>query len=181
MKLLTTSTFLIFVFALSSCSSAQKSLRQRRFETKTEQKRQTAEPSHLENSLLPIPNEAKKASSFFAEWKGTPYRFGGNTKSGVDCSALVGRFYRDVYNMSLKRQTRDQFGQGRPIRKSELQFGDLVFFKNSRKNAPVDHVGIYVGNNLFFHASTSRGVMFSNLTESYYANRYVEARRMFAD
>lgn len=181
MKLYTISTFLLLGFLLASCSSTQKSLRQKRYESKSEQKRKSAEPKLHENSLVPIPNEALEASTFFSEWQGTPYKYGGNSKSGVDCSALVGHFYRDVYNMNLKRQTSEQVGQGRPVKKSELQFGDLVFFKNSRKNSPVDHVGIYVGNDMFFHASTSRGVMFSKLSESYYANRYVEARRMFSN
>jgi cell wall-associated NlpC family hydrolase len=112
----------------------------------------------------------------YAEWNGTPYRLGGTTPSGVDCSGLVQNIYTAEFNVQIPRSTGEQIKEGRKIRKSELQTGDLVFFKTGRRTM---HVGIYMGSNRFLHSSTSNGVMISGLQENYWDKKFIEARRVF--
>lgn len=106
----------------------------------------------------------------------TPYQYGGNTKSGIDCSAFTKSCYWEAATIELNRSARDQYAQGERISKSDLQFGDLVFFDTQRRKKP-GHVGIFIGNNLFAHASSSKGVILSSLENSYYKKRYMGARR----
>lgn len=99
-------------------------------------------------------------------WMGTPYKYGGRTKSGVDCSAFCLNIYNEVYKIDIERSTTEILKQSILVKKNELKEGDFVFFKiNSSR---VTHVGIYLGNNYFAHASTSRGVMISSLSEAYW-------------
>jgi cell wall-associated NlpC family hydrolase len=107
----------------------------------------------------------------------TPYKYGGNTKDGMDCSAFTQILFKDVFNISLERSARLQFNQGREVSaKNELIFGDLVFF-NTRKRVKPGHVGIYIGDNLFAHASTKKGVTITSLDYEYYSRTYMGARR----
>lgn len=110
------------------------------------------------------------------EWYGVHYRTGGNTKQGVDCSGFTVAVYLSVYGIMLPRVSRDQYRTSRKISTTELQEGDLVFF-NTRGHG-VSHVGIYLSNNRFVHASVSRGVMVNSLFEPYYLQRYVGAGRI---
>lgn len=107
-------------------------------------------------------------------WVGTPYRLGGTNERGIDCSALIQNVYRDTFNMELPRTTRQQVKQGRLVNRSELQAGDLVFFKPP---GPYRHAGIYIGDGRFMHASSSRGVMISRLDNSYWKRYYWQSRR----
>jgi len=107
----------------------------------------------------------------------TPYKYGGNTKDGMDCSAFTQILYRDVFNINLERSARLQYTQGSIVAESEeLKFGDLVFF-NTRKRVKPGHVGIYIGDNLFAHASTKKGVTITALDYDYYSRVYMGARR----
>lgn len=111
------------------------------------------------------------------KYLGTPYKYGGTTKSGIDCSAFTQTMYRDVFNISLERSARLQYNQGMEINnKQNLQFGDLVFF-NTRKRVKPGHVGIYIGENFFAHASSEKGVTISSIDYDYYSRRYMGARR----
>ncbi|WP_417339105.1 C40 family peptidase [Halomonas kashgarensis] len=107
-------------------------------------------------------------------WAGTPYRLGGNNERGIDCSALVQSIYLDTFNMQLPRSTRGQVHEGRPIDRQALEAGDLVFF---RPPGRYDHVGIYMGDGYFLHASSSQGVTISRLDNSYWQRYYWQARR----
>lgn len=107
----------------------------------------------------------------------TPYKYGGNSLNGIDCSAFTQSVYRDALNVNLNRSAREQFTQGKVIDKEELKFGDLVFF-NTRRRVRPGHVGIYIGDGLFAHASTKGGVIISSLEEDYYSKRYMGARRV---
>lgn len=105
-----------------------------------------------------------------AQWLGTPYRYGGTTRKGVDCSGLVGQIYKQVYRVNLERNTTDMAQKNcRKTGKSSLKTGNLVFFNTSqKKRRGVNHVGIFLKHGYFIHASTSKGVIISNLNEDYY-------------
>lgn len=114
-------------------------------------------------------------NNHYQDWKGTPYRLGGDSKFGIDCSAFVQITMQSVYNQSLPRTTAQQQYSGTKISYSELQQGDLVFFKTGKK---VRHVGVYVGGRQFMHASASKGVIISRLDNPYWADAYWHARRV---
>ena len=111
-------------------------------------------------------------------WLGVPYKYGGSDYGGVDCSGFVQQIYRQVFEITLPRTTGAMFEGGAFVRAGWLSCADLLFFKNVR-GAGVDHVGIYIGNNKFVHASTSQGVVISDLTSDYYSEHFVAARRYF--
>ncbi|NCQ18551.1 MAG: hypothetical protein COZ80_04505 [Ignavibacteria bacterium CG_4_8_14_3_um_filter_37_9] len=111
-------------------------------------------------------------------WLNTPYKYGGNTKHGIDCSAFTQTVFKSSLNFSLLRSAREQFTQGEDIDNTEdLKFGDLVFF-NTRRRVRPGHVGIYLGNNIFAHSSTKLGVVVSSLEEGYYNQRFMGGRRI---
>lgn len=107
---------------------------------------------------------------------GVPYRYGGTTTSGFDCSGFL-KYVYDKFNISLPRISSDQFAGGQAIGKGELSPGDLVFF-NTANNGSVSHSGIYLGDNNFIHADSTKGVKISNLeNERYWKNTYFGAKR----
>lgn len=112
----------------------------------------------------------------YRDWKGTPYRLGGSSKNGVDCSMLVNIIFDEYFGIELPTNTRTQLNAGEGIRRAAVRTGDLVFFRTGRKTL---HVGIAVNQGEFLHASTSEGVMISKLGNSYWRNRYLAARRVF--
>ena len=115
--------------------------------------------------------------SFINEWKGTPYRLGGRSKSGIDCSQFTKRLYKDVYNKQLADVAWKQWNQTKRTTKDSLEIGDIVFF--SSKTSPSRwHCGIYIGNNKFVHSSNKReGVKVSDLNEHPYNRSYKGAGR----
>ena len=116
-----------------------------------------------------------KLFHFVYDWIGTPYRFGGSSKNGIDCSAFTKELYSQVFNMDIERSSRDIFSMVSPVRRDDLKEGDLVFFKiHSRR---ISHVGIYLGNNRFAHAS-SKGVAISSLDDAYYSRYFYRGGRM---
>lgn len=117
-----------------------------------------------------------KLYKFIYEWIGTPYSFGGNTKRGIDCSAFTKAIYDKVFNKSILRNSRDIFSMTDPLSKDELKEGDLVFFKI--KSRSISHVGVYLGDNRFAHASSTRGVVISNLNEPYYSRYFYKGGRI---
>jgi lipoprotein Spr len=115
-----------------------------------------------------------KLLQFIEDWYGTRYRYGGSTKQGVDCSYFSSNLVNSVFNISIPRTASEQYQQTEHIQKTDLHTGDLVFF-NTRGG--VSHVGVYLSNDKFVHASTSNGVMISSLNEEYYNKRFVGAGR----
>jgi len=116
-----------------------------------------------------------KLFHFVYDWIGTPYRFGGSSKRGIDCSAFTKELYSQVFNMDIERNSRDIFSMVSPMKRDDLKEGDLVFFKiHSRR---ISHVGIYLGNNRFAHAS-SRGVAINSLDDAYYKRYFYRGGRM---
>ena len=113
-----------------------------------------------------------------SEWIGTPYRAGGDNKRGTDCSGLTCQLYKKVYHTKLPRSTDTQKKESNKITKRNLREGDLVFFTSSRSGKRVAHVGIYLKNGKFIHASTSQGVIISHLNEPYYTKHWKSGGRL---
>ncbi len=110
-------------------------------------------------------------------WLGTPYRFGGMSTVGIDCSAWVREVFYQTDSITLPRTAREQINVGRKVKREKLEFGDLVFFHTySRKFA--SHVGIYLGDDLFAHASSRKGVTISSLNSTFYNKRFITGKRL---
>ena len=116
-----------------------------------------------------------KLFDFVYDWIGTPYRFGGSSRRGIDCSAFTKQLYSDVFNLTIRRSSRDIFSMVNPVNKDDLKEGDLVFFKIHSRS--ISHIGIYLGNNRFAHAS-SKGVAISSLDDAYYSRYFYKGGRL---
>ena len=116
-----------------------------------------------------------KLFNFVYDWIGTPYRFAGSSKKGIDCSGFTKQLYSQVFNLDIKRNSRDIFSMVSPVRKDELKEGDLVFFKIHSRS--ISHIGIYLGNDRFAHAS-SKGVAVSSLDDAYYSRYFYKGGRV---
>lgn len=113
------------------------------------------------------------------KWLGTPYRYGGISKTGCDCSGFVSQVYKAVYGISLQRNSASMRDKDcRNIRREELRTGDLVFFKTGSANR-INHVGIYLKEGKFIHASSSKGVIVSDMNERYYQCTYSCSGRVY--
>jgi len=126
-----------------------------------------------------IPLEGTEDLQLLAEvdsWLGTPYRYGGTTRQGTDCSGMVMSIYKKLYNIDTERSAYDLWKSATLVKKNQLKSGDLVFFKINRKQ--ISHVGIYIANGYFVHASSSRGVIIDNLDTAYYAERFATGGRV---
>ena len=123
---------------------------------------------------LPKDRVAKAAASYL----GTRYRYGSMKRSGTDCSGFVCMVYRDVCRAKMPHSSGKQYALGRRIPLGEAKCGDLVFFRGGLFNR-VNHVGIFISGTEFIHASTKRGVMYSDLDDAYYKQHFVEVRRIF--
>ena len=113
---------------------------------------------------------------FLFDWYGTRYLFGGMTKKGIDCSAFIQRLMKDVYCVNMSRVAGSQFKECTEIKKSDLRQGDLVFFHTTLPG--ISHVGFYLGNNKFIHASVNKGISVDDLTNSYYKKAYRSSGRI---
>ncbi len=112
------------------------------------------------------------------DWYGTRYIFGGSTKRGIDCSALMQVFFASLYGISLPRTARMQYDASRRISRTELKEGDLLFFNTT---GGISHVGMYLCNNKFVHSSSSNGVTISDMFDPYYASRIVGVGRILEE
>lgn len=117
----------------------------------------------------------KKLQQQYAHWKGTPYALGGLSHKGIDCSGFVYLTFLNQLGISLPRTTEYLAKTGSSVPLHDIQPGDLVFFKTSYFDR---HVGIYLGDNQFIHASSSKGVMISHLTDNYWQRHYWQTRRI---
>ncbi|SHL05180.1 C40 family peptidase [Rhodothermus profundi] len=123
----------------------------------------------------PPPDLRERLMAAVARWQGTPHRWGGLDHRGIDCSGLVLRVYQEAFGLTLPRTTEAQAQLGRPVPRQAWQAGDLVFFRFNRKER---HVGIYLGDGRFVHASSSQGVTISTLNDPYWHRHYWMARRI---
>lgn len=124
------------------------------------------------------PVEPDRLKKILNSYLGTPYRWGGMSKKGVDCSGLVCLVFRELYNITLPRSAVDLVNLGSAVRPAETGAGDLVFFRWGFFGT-VDHVGICTGEGRFVHASSKHGVIESSLNDEYYGSHLIAARRLF--
>lgn len=120
--------------------------------------------------------KASKLYSFINDWYGVPYKYGGCQKTGVDCSCFADNLYKDVYHQKLGRTAGEIYKECDKVKLERIKEGDLVFFKIN--SSSISHVGVYLKDNKFVHASTSKGVMISDLNETYYKKYFYTAGRL---
>lgn len=128
----------------------------------------------IQSNKLTIPTRKQAFNDFYNEWKNVRYKLGGESKKGIDCSAFTQRVFKDKFGIELPRTTLTQVNMGKEVKKTELIPGDLVFFKTSKTDK---HVGVYVGNNNFMHASI-KGIQFTSLDKPFYKKNYWTSRRI---
>jgi cell wall-associated NlpC family hydrolase len=150
---------LLLVGLVAGCSSARST---------SEDRASTSQPTAATDVEAKLRSAADR-------WHGVPHEWGGSSQKGVDCSGLVKSVFEEEFGKSLPRSTEDQVDVGQRIRRSALQPGDLVFFRHERKKY---HVGIYLANGKFLHASSSSGVTLSPLDRSYWNERWWQGRRV---
>ncbi len=119
----------------------------------------------------------ERLNQHYLAWHGVPYKIGGNDKRGIDCSGFVHLTYKKALGVTVPRSTNLLAKTGTEISRKQLAVGDLVFFKTGLAK---QHVGIYVGNSQFIHASTSKGVMKSNLKSPYWSKHYWKSARVLS-
>jgi cell wall-associated NlpC family hydrolase len=140
-----------------------------------------AEPGDRESLIhnAPVDNDIESMiRTEYHHWQGTKHRLGGNDRGGIDCSGFVKAVYRSLFKIDLPRTTREQVRQGIAVKYEDMRAGDLVFFR------PPDyprHVGIYLSDNLFVHASKSQGVVISKLDRHYWRPHFWTARRILTN
>jgi len=117
-----------------------------------------------------------KLYNFIDLWYGTPYRYAGRTKEGIDCSDFAATLLQSVYDITVSGAVTTIYKQCKPIKPSQLREGDLVFFKIKSKS--LSHVGIYLQNHKFVHASVHAGVIIDDLDEAYYKKYFRAAGRI---
>ncbi len=162
--------YIVLIFSIFLVSIVTKA----QFPEKDLKNKTVQDPDSLHNLFLaqttglPI-NQASNITLFetFLDWRGTHYRYGGSSKSGIDCSGFATVMYKNAFNIDLAASAADIFAkQCTPVTKEQLSEGDLVFFKIG--SSRISHVGVYLGDGKFAHASTRRGVIISRLEEDYY-------------
>jgi cell wall-associated NlpC family hydrolase len=165
---------LILSAFFASCNSSKRVVSKKTRTSKTTKKRNSSPSAATSKIVVNIIEHAKT-------FEGTRYKYGGTTKKGMDCSGLVVTAFKKE-DILLPRTTSDLSKRGDWIDVKEVKEGDLLFFATKKNNRRVNHVGIVTssrpGHVEFIHASTSRGVMISNLAESYWYLAYVQARRV---
>lgn len=121
--------------------------------------------------------ETSTLKSVVSSVYGTPYKLGGTSTRGFDCSGFTQYVYKKM-GVNLARVSQAQYKQGTAVSKSQLKEGDLVFFNTTGKG--VSHVGIYIGDGKFAHSSSSKGIRTDKLSNSYYNQRYIGAKRILS-
>jgi murein DD-endopeptidase / murein LD-carboxypeptidase len=163
---------ILLVFYLVSCKSHKSNVKSNSVNEKTSIKKEYSIKLGVNESE--ISNE--KLYSFIDDWYGVVYKYGGKNKDGVDCSSLTSILYANVYNRTIPFTTKELYGDVKKINETELREGDLVFFNTNGKS--ISHVGVYLMNNKFVHASSKKGVMISDLNEAYFRSTYVCSGRL---
>jgi cell wall-associated NlpC family hydrolase len=165
--------FTLFIFVLNALfifsATASTNTKQFFFNPSLISKKTSDKSGHNDTQRL------KKILEHYGEWEGVRYKFGGNSRNGIDCSAYMQRVFKDGFSFSLPRTSHEQIKLGSRVAKDDLIPGDLVFFKTSEQER---HVGVYVGDGKFLHASVKVGVTVSELDNQYWKTKYDQARRI---
>lgn len=161
---------LLLTLFLASCGSSKRSTTYK----KTRTSKNVKTTSSTNGAVLEIIKHAKT-------FEGTKYKYGGTTKKGMDCSGLVYTSFAKE-NIALPRVSRDMAKRGKRVSLLKAQEGDLVFFQTNKSKKVINHVGLVIYNESgvlkFIHSTTSRGVIISEISESYWNSAFVEARRV---
>jgi lipoprotein Spr/probable lipoprotein NlpC len=164
-------SFTLILFLLSACST--RGVKTYQYKKTTQLKKY-----NLQNKTQ-VPKNIKKRSyalyQEYVKWRNTPYEYGGDSKSGVDCSSFIQQAYYGAFKLAVPRTTRQQARTGYQISKNRLQVGDMVFFKTNYNKR---HVGIVIEDGKFVHSSSKKGVTISKLGNKYWQNRYWQSRRV---
>ncbi|WP_459212694.1 C40 family peptidase [Aquimarina rhabdastrellae] len=177
--------YLLFIILLASCGSSKRVHQSsKKTTTKTKKVTSTSSKSTSKKTKATAKSTSKKKIksiiNYAETFKGTRYKFGGTTKKGMDCSGLVYTSFKKE-NITLPRTSRAMSVKGKKISLSKVAPGDLVFFKTNKNKNVINHVGLVIstkGKVQFIHASTSRGVMVSSLSERYWRSNFVSVRRI---
>lgn len=171
-------------FILVSCHTTKNTTNSSEGKTKSKTKTETGKStssSKMKNvaNILGV-NESdiknEKLYQFISAWYGTPYKYGGCDIKGTDCSCLTINLYKEVYKKNLPRTADEIFKSCDKLSSSKVEKGDMVFFKIESKQ--ITHVGVYLKNNKFIHASTKKGVMISDLNEPYFKKYFYTFGRL---
>lgn len=167
---------LLFLFFYTSCSVQKKGIEKKNYT------KEVSSSKKIKNKYAPLIGVAEnqisniKLYSFIDEWYAVPYQYSGKTKKGIDCSGFTSVLYQQLYNKQLNGSAADIYKLCKPLSKKELKEGDLVFFKIESDN--ISHIGVYLQNNKFVHASTKKGVIINDLDEAYYKKYYYKGGRV---
>ncbi|WP_406682910.1 C40 family peptidase [Seonamhaeicola sp. MEBiC1930] len=177
-----TIVLIVIFLSLVNCRSSKKAKKKISAKEVTTDTGTKDKVDNIYNSNSKPENEFSKAQNiinFANQFKGVRYKWGGTTKSGMDCSGLVYESFR-AYEVYLPRISRDMAKKGKKIKLKEVQKGDLLFFKTKNRRNAINHVGLIVdiiNNDIkFIHATSSKGVIISGLNETYWNKAFVEAR-----
>ncbi len=164
----------IILFILPFIVSAQTKKTKHKLTPKAE--KQSIEQFYASHQL--VPDSACSPYLYYQvyDWIGTHYKYAGKSKKGIDCSGFVNEMYRSAYCINLRGGSKDIWQTIKPIDKGDLQEGDILFFKIKR--GQISHVGVYLGNNKFAHASVHSGVIISDLNEKYYKKYFFKGGRI---
>lgn len=165
-SVLISSTLLLF----ASCKSSKNTTNTESLSSKKTRTKYASLIGVSENQISNI-----NLYSFIDEWYGVPYKYSGKTKSGIDCSGFTSLLLQKVYSKNIGGSASSIYDQCKSISKKDLQAGDLVFFKI--ESDKISHIGVYLQNNKFVHASTKKGVIINDLNEDYYKKYYYKSAR----
>jgi cell wall-associated NlpC family hydrolase len=152
---------------LASCRTSKTAI-QKPIETRSK----PSEIANYEKLLgISLPNSTNiEFVKFISAWIGAPYKYGGNTTAGTDCSGFVNATYKSVFSKSIARSSLQLFKESKPIKENELLEGDLIFF--DIQDQKISHVGMHITGNYFIHASTKKGVVINSREEPYYKQHF---------
>ena len=162
------------ILLFAGCATSRKA--ERIAKATQEAKEKAIKEKYADKIGIPADSINLPLYSFVDEWYGTPYKYAGHTKSGVDCSDFVCILLQTIYNKTLSGTAGDIFDQCAPVSPDSLKEGDLVFFKI--KSKAISHLGFYLQNNKFVHATVHAGVMIDDLGEDYYKKYFYKAGRL---
>ncbi len=186
-RILPLSVLLIFSLLLTSCGASKSQIPQTKEARKLAKKVDYDPPAPAiaintaEPDDTPEDDRVYKITSYALDFKGTKYKFGGTTSNGMDCSGLVYTSFLKE-DIPLPRTSRAMSLEGERLSLEDVNIGDLLFFETNKNKKVVNHVGLVVeiqpGQILFIHSTTSLGVIISSLSENYWFEHFVMARRV---